>query len=762
MFTPMARAVVRLKWLVLAVWAVVAAVAFVRAPATPALLNLRGGSERPTEARLVEARITERFGRPLQDFFAVVVTAPGSFREAGSQAALDTLVAATRRASYVRTVVTWNDGGDASFLSEDERSTFFLVALDTHQPDSAGGLVEPIRQVLHEALDRLPQRTLYTVTVTGRSVLDFDIRTVSAADAKRLELRLLPVAMVVLLLAFGAFVAALLPLVVALVAIALSLTIVGLLAKVTPMSVFVLNMTTMIGLGVGIDYSLLVVTRFREELTRGLRRHEAAVRAMQTAGVAVITSGMTVAVGFGALLITPMVETRSIGIGGLVVVAVAVLLSVTLLPALLAVLGRAIDRPRWLARKLAWYHAPQVWEKWARTLSRHPLRALTLGLSTIAILTAPLFWIKIDLPARGWWPTATEAGRGVEALTDMGASGVLLPIRVLVEVPEGERVTAALRLRGLRALSDSMRADPRVVDVRSLVDLEEGTSILGYSLLYGDRETAQAQYPDFLDAYLSSDGSATLVDVVLADTVSLTTGTDVVRDLRALLASDAIRGLQGAELRVGGYIASSLDAQNLMLKQVPLLILLVLGVTAVMLAVAFRSVLVPLKAVIMNSFSVTATFGLIVLVFQYGVGAELFRLAGPTEAIVVVVPVVVFAVVFGLSMDYEVFLLSRIKEAYDRTGKNTEATMEGLSATASVITSAALIMILVFGAFAFARVLLMQFVGFGLAVAVLLDATIIRMVLVPAFMQVAGRWNWWPGGRKGEGGREKREARSAN
>jgi RND superfamily putative drug exporter len=159
-------------------------------------------------------------------------------------------------------------------------------------------------------------------------------------------------------------------------------------------------------------------------------------------------------------------------------------------------------------------------------------------------------------------------------------------------------------------------------------------------------------------------------------------------------------------------------------------------------------VLVPLKAVIMNSFSVTATFGLIVLVFQYGVGAQLFRLAGPTEAIVVVVPVVVFAVVFGLSMDYEVFLLSRIKEAYDRTGKNTEATMEGLSATASVITSAALIMILVFGAFAFARVLLMQFMGFGLAVAVLLDATIIRMVLVPAFMQVAGQWNWWPGGRR--------------
>jgi RND superfamily putative drug exporter len=178
---------------------------------------------------------------------------------------------------------------------------------------------------------------------------------------------------------------------------------------------------------------------------------------------------------------------------------------------------------------------------------------------------------------------------------------------------------------------------------------------------------------------------------------------------------------------------------------------LVLGVTAVMLAVAFRSVLVPIKAVLMNSLSVSASFGLIVLVFQYGFRGELFMLDGATEAIFVVVPVLVFAVVFGLSMDYEVFLLSRIKEAFDRTGRNTEATMEGVSATASVITSAALIMIVVFGAFAFARVLMVQFLGFGLAVAVLLDATLIRMVLVPAIMHLAGRWNWWPGYKAKEG-----------
>jgi RND superfamily putative drug exporter len=199
---------------------------------------------------------------------------------------------------------------------------------------------------------------------------------------------------------------------------------------------------------------------------------------------------------------------------------------------------------------------------------------------------------------------------------------------------------------------------------------------------------------------------------------------------------------------VGGYVAAAVDFQSLLLRRFPLIVLLVLGVTGVMLAAVFRSILVPIKAVVMNSLSVAATFGLIVLVFQQGIGSSALGLDGPTDAIYVLVPVLVFAVVFGLSMDYEVFLLSRIKEAYDRTGQNTLATREGLSATASVITSAALIMIAVFGAFAFARILMMQFIGFGLAVAVFLDATIIRMVLVPSLMQIAGTWNWWPGSRR--------------
>ena len=741
-----AQALVRWRWVVLAVWAAAGAVAAVRAPATPGLLNIRGGSERETEASLTEDLLNARFSRPIGEFYAVTLEAPGSFETPGPRAALDTLLAALSRQPYIGGVISYPSTNDTTFLSHDRRATFVIVALKAARGDSAGALVMPVRTLVRATLARTPEAAGIRARVTGRAPLDLDVRTVVTRDSARGEERLLPLTLVILVLAFGALVAAALPLIVGVLAITISLAIIGVVARFTPMSVFVLNMTTMIGLGVGIDYSLLVVTRFREELARGTRRREAAARTLATAGRAVITSGLTVVVGFGALLLTPLIETRSVGIGGLIVVAVAVLLSITLLPALLAVLGREIDRPRWLARRLAWYHAPQTWEKWARTLARNPVRALLYGGTVIGLLTLPVFWIKIGLPSRHWWPAGTEAGEGLDALTRMGVAGYIQPVRVLVELPAGRSAVAAASLRGLMTMTDSLRADPRVREVRSLVNVQPNGSLLGYSVLYSDLASARARYPDMLDAYLSSDRRLTLIDVILADTTSLTSATDVVIRARQL-AKQGLRGTKGMEIRVGGYSAAALDFQKDLLERFPLLILLILGATGVMLAIAFRSVLVPIKAIIMNTLSVSATFGLIVLVFQYGVGSRLFGLDGPTSAIFVAVPVLVFAVVFGLSMDYEVFLLSRIKEAFDRRGRNTIATMEGLSATASVITSAALIMILVFGIFAFARVLPMQLMGFGLAVAVLLDATVMRMVLVPAVMQAMGRWNWWPGVR---------------
>ena len=553
-------------------------------------------------------------------------------------------------------------------------------------------------------------------------------------------------AAVVLLLAFGAVAAALLPLVVGVLAIACALAAVHVAALFFPMSVFVLPIVTMIGLGVGIDYSLLVITRFREEVKRGLAAPEAAVRTLGTAGRAVVISGGTVLIGFASLLLTPATETRSVGIGGLLVVTAAVLLATTLLPPALVFLGPRIDWPRWLARRLTWYHAPALWARWGRFLGHRKWSAMAVGLLLMAILTWPVVHLNIGAPRQGWFPRGTESMLGAETLGTIRSRGSLLPIRVVLQAPEGERIVGTRHLSHLKRFSDSLRADPRVADVVSPVDVSPGTSLLEYAFLYGDLARARERNPEFLEAYLSEDGRTALMDVIPADTTSANGAAGIVRAVRALAAAGP-RGLGGVVIKVGGFAAAGVDEEQHLVEAFPIMIGLVLAVTAVALGLAFRSALVPIKAVLMNGLSVAGAFGLIVLVFQRGFGSAIFGLAGPAEAILMVVLVLVFCIAFGLSMDYEVFLLSRIKEVFDRTRENERATMEGVGATASVITSAAAIMVVVFGAFAFSRVMIVQLLGFGLAVAVLLDVTLIRMVLVPAFMHIAGRWNWWPGVR---------------
>ena len=385
--------------------------------------------------------------------------------------------------------------------------------------------------------------------------------------------------------------------------------------------------------------------------------------------------------------------------------------------------------------------AAALWERWARALTRRPGIALVAGGLTLVCLTAPVAWLRVGLPARHWWPSQTEAGKGLDVLARIGGAGYVQPVRVLVEWPpeSGRRAVDAGALRGLRALSDSLRADPRVRDVHSLVDARARTSLLEYALLYSDLAAVRARDPAALDALLGIDARIARLDVILADTTSLLSAMDVVRRARRLAAAPP-PSLAGARIFVGGYVAQNVDFQDDLLRRFPLVVGVIFGATALMLGLVFRSVLIPLKAILLNALSVGSTLGLIVLVFQRG--------GNGTEAIFVAVPVLVFAVVFGLSMDYEVFLLSRIKEAFDSGRDNERATITGLSATAGVITAAALLMIAVFGAFAFARVLVIRLLGFGLAAAVLLDATVIRLVLVPAVMQLAGRWNWWPGVRR--------------
>src|SRR5438046_2230860 len=329
-----------------------------------------------TESARASQLIRETFPNPIAEYVAIVVHGPVRYTNPRFVTVLDSISAGLARQSYVSQVISVRSIGESTFVSPDRQTTFLIAALTPASTSDVNRTVVPdLRETVATTLARLPRVDGFDVKVTGNPALDYDVRTISAEDTRRGEERALPLTLAVLVLAFGALVAATLPIIVGILAITIALGIVAVAAQFQTMSVFVLNITTMVGLGVGIDYSLLLVTRFREELNRGLSPADAAVRTIQTAGSAVVTSGLTVVVGFAALILTPRTETRSVGIGGLFVVAVAVLLPPTFLPAVLAILGRNIDRPKWLARPLARFHAPTGWERWARWLGHRPWRS---------------------------------------------------------------------------------------------------------------------------------------------------------------------------------------------------------------------------------------------------------------------------------------------------------------------------------------------------------------------------------------------------
>jgi len=740
-----ARFIVRWRWPIVVAWFLFGAALTPVARELHTRLMVGGRGMPGSESNRTDAFLRQHFRNAFSSFGVVAVRHSRlTLDSARYRGYVDSLVAAMERLPFIQKTVTWRTSGDPTFVSPDGHVTFILASM-REQRDGATSAVPELRDVVHAAQAASGQD--FVTHVTGSPAFDYDTRTVAAQDSDRLERRLLPLTWLLLVLAFGAVVAAFVPVAVGFLSIFVAMGVESMLAGLMPMSIFVLNITTMIGLGVGIDYSLFVVTRFREELDDGFGPLEAAERTIRTAAQAVLTSGGTVMVGVAALMIVPIVEMQSVGLGGLIVVFTSVALSVTFLPAILAILGHNVDRPKFLASLLARFRHDTGWVRYAQSIARNPIRALVISGVIILSLAAPSLWLRIGLPAANWFPKDTESAHGLTVLQEMGQGGALQPLRVVLALPAGSQMLDLERLRGLKMLGDSLRANPRVQQVRGLVDIRPGIPLWQYVQLYGDSARTRARMPDLFNAYLSRDGSATVLNVFLRDTVTLDGALQAVREVRQIHAHD-IPTLERARFMVGGFFPSALDFRDRLLRQFPLIVALVLGVTAVMLAWVFKSVLVPVKAVVMNTLSVAAAFGLTVVVFQWGVGGSLIGLEAPTEAIFVMGPVLVFAIVFGLSMDYEVFLISRIKEEFDHSHDNDAATIAGLSATGRTITSAAGIMILVFGAFAFARVMAVQMIGFGLAVAVLLDATVIRMVMVPAVMHLAGRFNWWPGYRR--------------
>jgi RND superfamily putative drug exporter len=512
-------------------------------------------------------------------------------------------------------------------------------------------------------------------------------------------------AMIILLLAFGSVIAMGLPIGTALFGIGTGIAIVLSLRSILDMPDFTTAAVAMVGLGVGIDYALFIVTRYRENLAAGLDPERSVVHSVDTAGRAVLFAGSTVIISVLGLWLMKTSIMRGVSIAIAAGVLTTMLASITLLPALLGFAGRNVDKWKIGRHKRTGTTSRQsAWYRWSRVIQHRPWPALIIGFIFLLVLTVPLLSMRLGFNDAGNRPTSDTTRRSYDLISKGFGPGFNGPLLLTAATPDG-----AQDVEALQKLSDT---------------LNDGVPGVAFA-------TAPQTNPQ---------GDVAIMQVFPTTDPQDKATADLVNRLR----DNVIPGVVGNEVdvKVGGLTAAADDFASYTASRLPLFVGAVLVLSFLLLMLVFRSLLVPLKAVIMNLLSIGAAYGVIVAVFQWGWGASLIGVGreGPIEAWA---PVFIFAIVFGLSMDYEVFLLSRIREEYDRTGDNATAVADGLALTARVITAAAAIMFCVFGSFVFGSEVSLKIMGLGLAVAVLVDATIVRLVLVPSTMELLGDWNWW-------------------
>jgi len=554
-------------------------------------------------------------------------------------------------------------------------------------------------------------------------------------DLERAEKVALPISLLILILAFGSLVAAGMPLALALLSLTISFGVISAIAATTTVSIFAQNVASMIGIGVGIDYSLFILNRYREGLRRGLQPTDAVAEASATSGKAVFVSGLTVVVALSGTQLVNLAAFRSMGFSAMIAVFFAASAALTLLPALLGFVGRKIDALslRRLLRRDAQPTESRLWHRWATTVMRRPWIALAASLAVVLVLAGPALHLRLGSSGPSILPAGSSPRVAAEIAARAFGEGQVAPVEVVYSDPRGVMTTG---FADLSKVVDQMAQDPEVTRVDSIATLVPGAPI--------DQAQAALSSPQaapFVKALVAAteDSAQTLVLVITKHGAQSQQSDDFVLRLRNQLPSILPSGVTAA---VGGSPGLNVDINHEMTSKLIPVVSLVLVLSFLVLLVFLRSLLLPLKAILMNTASVLAAYGLMVFVFQDGhfTGFLKFDAAHHIDSFL---PLFLFCILFGLSMDYEVFLLARIREEYLRTGDNTEAVGWGLEHTAKIITSAAAIMVTVFGAFAFARMLPIKELGFGLAAAVLLDATIIRVIMVPATMRLMGRWNWW-------------------
>lgn len=701
------------------------------------------------ESEKVDLELAQRFQSPYAHRLVLVISGIPDPDSAKGADALGFLTTTLRSVPGVSGAVSSLDWPDPLFTG-DNGGALIIVGLDPNDKNFER-LVPNLRAKADWMQGQL--RSQYPdikLEITGEAPLNFDLRKVSADDVTHAEERAMPVTLVLLLIAFGSLVAALLPLGVGLLSISMALGAAALLANHLHLSILVQNLVTMLGLGLGIDYALLMVSRFREALVEGHAPGHAADIAAGQAGRTLLISATTVAIGFSALLIVPISELRSIGIAGLLVAVLSVMLCTFILPWVLSLLGHRINTAR-LRRpgkrvkasdnQSGQSGASARWVRWGKITTGRPWTALLVAGIPLLILASQARKISPGVPDHDSFPAAAESVHALHTLQAMGRSGIVQSLRVVLELPPQTPPLSPAGWLAVSRLTKHFQSDPRAQEVLSL------PTLTGMS----DTAAAVDEVPEndsIRKSFVRNDGQATLIELLPTAALTPNQQTRWVRDVRSSDVA-AITGVPGAVLRVGGVPALEADYDSVVREQLPRVILGVIFGSLLVLLLGLRSLFVAVKAVLLNLLSVGASFGALVVVFQQGHGSKLFGLHGPTGSVYPIVPILSFAIVFGLSMDYEVFLVARVLEERRRGLSERAAVIEGLARTAGLITSAASIMIAVFTAFTIGSFLVVQMLGFTLAVAVLIDATVVRMVVGPALLQLAGDWNWWPYGLSG-------------
>jgi RND superfamily putative drug exporter len=747
MFFRLGLVMARWRYAVCACWLLVVLVALPLAPRVAAALSPGGFSSPDMESQQAVDALAQglhtNFTSVLVIFTSDRLTADSPrFSEEASGA-----VAGLQGWSEVTGIVSFTL--EPSQISRDRHAAYTTVFLKS-DPDQAPQVLPALRARLRPTQD-------LRETVGGGPVFYADIQSVSEADLRRAEVIAFPFAIVALLLVFRSVVAAALPAAVGGCSVIVSLALLYLIASHMPVSIFALNITTLFGLGLGVDYSLFMVSRFREELAGGRTVGEGIGRTMATAGRAVFFSGLAVSIGLLGLTLFPLNMLRSVGLGGMLTVALSILAAVTLLPALLALTGERINalpvqlpsRSRVQRQGSLSAERQGFWHALALAVMRHPIAVLVPVLAFLLLLGVPFLSVRLAAPDASILPSSVKSRAAYDLLTQRFDASTTSPIVLAVQTPTSP--LDATTLTSLDTYVRSLEADPRVQRVTSIVSLDPRLSLAQYELLYGDPSAIADPYiaqsvaalacPQIVVVPPASGAAPTCPHITMIQVFSKYG----MLDPHSEALVEAIRSTPppgGLRTLVDGGTAGVIDYVNSLYGAFPAALAVVAAITFLVLMLLFRSLVLPLKAILMNVLSILASYGALVFIFQEGHLSRLLNFT-PLGFVEASSPILMFCALFGLSMDYEVFLLSRIREAYEQSGDNMASVALGLERSGKIITSAAAIVILVSLAFASADMVIVKALGVGMALAVSLDATLVRGLLVPATMRLLGNVNWW-------------------